>query len=162
MTRSCYMFRNDAQSWHFSLIPKFFPFFDCFACDATYGMTINVWFRTPNIINWTSNITSFDVETYRILLYLIVQSCVQGRIIMKPIGHLYFRDDNGLSMQLLWLLMINYYWWGFMVTHWKYFNQFITNILSPFSNPHSFQPHLSFSFSFFTFLNQQTNLTFHS
>jgi hypothetical protein len=55
MKRSCDMFKNDAQSYFF-LIPKVFPLLDCYACDATYGMTISVSFPTPNVIHLGSNI----------------------------------------------------------------------------------------------------------
>jgi hypothetical protein len=59
-------------------------------------MTIDVLLHMHNIIDLASNISKFDVMTYKAFFYLVVQLCVERRILTRSTNLFHFNGDDGL------------------------------------------------------------------
>jgi hypothetical protein len=69
---------------------------NCCVYDGIFKMTIDVLLPIHNIIDLASNISKFDVMTYKTFFYLVVQLCIERRILTRSTNLFYFDGDDGL------------------------------------------------------------------
>jgi hypothetical protein len=95
---SCGTFKNNAQKQGtFHQLQKISLLLDCCVYDAIFKMTIDVLLPVHKIIDLVSNISKFDVMTYKTFFYLVVQLCVERRILTRSTNLFYFNGDDGLK-----------------------------------------------------------------
>jgi hypothetical protein len=91
------MCKNNAQNQGtFHQFQKSSLLLDCCTYDAIFKMTIDVLLPMHNIIDLASNISKFDVMTYKALFYLVVQLCIERSILTRSTNLFYFNGDDGL------------------------------------------------------------------
>jgi hypothetical protein len=97
MVRSYDTCKNNAQNQGtFHQLQNSSLLLDYCTHDAIFKMTINVLLPMHNIIDLVSNISKFDVMTYKAFFYLVVQLCIERKILTRSTNLFYFNSDDGL------------------------------------------------------------------